>query len=408
MDNAKLKTAVISGSRELRATVTSTIREFPDLMAVVADVQTFAGNLDGESLELLHEKDPELVIADFDGDPVSALRFIRLLSDARPSRVFIGAGPELAPGLLLESMRSGISEYLPVPVSTRDLAEALRRAARKLGRGPAELGGAGRIVTFTGSKGGTGVSTAAVNTAAHAAELTKRRVLLLDLDLEAGSTATLTGVRPRYSILDLMENLHRLDESLLASLVSEHRSGMHVLPAPIEIVDPEKIQADQLRTVFRLLRRHYPVVVVDLARPLSPLGRAVLEHTDELFLVVNSDLPSLRNAKRILPHLRQPMEARGEAQLQVLLNAFVESDEIGEEDVASALDLPVAYRLRRDDASVVHSVNVGQPIVLNGGRSRYCKDVKDVGLHVARSVDPNAGSHEGTGVLERLKIRIAG
>jgi pilus assembly protein CpaE len=405
MVDAKLKTAVISGSRELRDTVTSLLREFPELVAVVADVPTSAARLDSESLELLHEKDPELVIADFDGDPVSSLRFIRLLSDARPSRIFIGAGPELAPALLMEAMRSGISEYLPTPVSARDLAESLRRSARKLGRGPASSGGAGRVSVFAGAKGGAGVSTAAVNAATYAAALTDRRVLLLDLDLEGGSSAVLTGVKPRYSIVDMVDNLHRLDESLLSSLVVQHDSGLHVLPAPADVIEPGQIKPEQLRTVFRLLRQHYALVVVDLARPLSTLGRSVLEQADELYLVLNADLPSLRNAKRILPHLRRHMEG-GEEELRVMLNRFVDTGEIGESEVRTALQLPVAFRLRRDEDAVLHSVNVGHPIVLNGGRSRYCTDVKAVGTHMARAVDPRAAERDA-GLLDRIRTRLA-
>lgn len=407
MDDAKLKTAVISGSRELRKTVSSLLQEFPDLMTVVADIPAAAARLDSEALELLHEKDPELVVADFDGDPVSSLRFIRLLSDARPSRVFIGSGPELEPALLLEAMRSGISEYLPTPVTVRDLAEALRRVARKLGRGHSAAGGAGRVVVFAGAKGGAGVSTAAVNAATHAASLTGRRVLLLDLDLEAGSSAVLTGLTPRYSVLDLIDNLHRLDESLLASLVGEHQAGLHVLPAPADVVETGKIKPEQLRTVFRLLRQHYALTVVDLARPLSALGMTVLEQADELFLVLNADLPSLRNAKRILPHLRRVMEAR-ESELRILLNRFVEAGEIGRSEVLTALKLPVAYNLRRDEDAVLHSVNVGHPIVLNGSRSRYSSDVKALGLAMARTVDPEADTRTGGGLLARLKTRLAG
>jgi pilus assembly protein CpaE len=405
MDDAKLKTAVISGSRELRSTVTAVLKELPDLMSIVADVPSMAARLDSEALELLHAKDPEVVIADFDGDPVSSLRFIRLLSDARPSRVIIGAGPELEPGLLMEAMRSGVSEYLPTPISNRELSEALRRVARKLGRGPSGSVTGGRVLVFTGAKGGAGVSTAAVNAAVHAAELTDRRVLLLDLDLEGGTSAVLTGVAPRYSLLDLIDNLHRADESLLASLVIEHESGLHVLPAPVDLVSPDKIQPDQLRTVFRLLRQHYALTVVDVSRPLSALAGPVIEQADELFLVLNADLPSLRNAKRILPRLRESMNPT-ESELRILLNRAVDAGEIGEGEVRTALQLPVAFRLRRDEDAVLHSVNVGHPIVLNGSRSRYCADVKALGLDVARSIDPDAGHHPGEGFLTRLKTRF--
>jgi pilus assembly protein CpaE len=402
MDDTRIRTAVVSGDRAFRDAVSRLLREFPQLLEAVADVTVPMGRVDSDALELLHAKDPELVLADFDGDPVSSLRYVRLLSDARPSRVFLGTGPELPPQLLLDAMRAGLSEYLTHPVEPRELEYALRRLARKLGRGPG--GGpvaAGRIVAFTGAKGGTGVTTTAVNAAVHAHAVAGRRTLLLDLDLESGSAGVLTNVNPKYSILDLLDNLHRLDESLLESLVAEHESGLHVLPSPHDPADRREVKADQLRTVLRLLRSHYQLVLVDLGRPLSPVGRVVLDQADELYLVLNADLPSLRNAKRMLPQISASLEGR-EAPLRVVLNRVASDDGITEKDVRSALQLPVAFSLRQDDAHVLRSVNIGRPVVLNGTRSRYGQDVKGLGLAIARAGAPEPGVPAGGGIMSRL------
>jgi pilus assembly protein CpaE len=403
MEESRIKTAVVSGDRGFRDAVSRLLNDFPELLAAVADVPVPMGKLDAQALELLHERDPELVMADFNGDPASSLRYIRLLSDARPARVFLGTGPELPPQLLMDAMRAGVSEYLPQPVEPRDLEEALRRMARKLGRGPG--GGAptgGRIVAFTGAKGGTGVTTTAVNAAVHAQAVAGRRALLLDLDLESGSTGVLTSVAPTYSVLDLLDNLHRLDDSLLESLVTAHESGLHVLPSPQDPQDKRKVEGDPLRTVLRLLKHHYPLVLVDLGRPLSPVGRIVLEQVDELYLVLNADLPSLRNAKRILPTLQGALEGH-DASLKVVLNRVDAGGEITSDDVRTALRLPVAFSLRLDAAHVLRSVNIGRPVVLNGTRSRYGQDVRALGLAIARSVSPGAVEPR-RGIMSRLNL----
>lgn len=402
----KIRTAVVSGHRGFRDAVSRLLEEFPNLLTAVADVPTAMCKVDGEALELLHERDPELVLADFDGDPASSLRYVRLLSDARPSRVFLGTGPELPPQLLLEAMRAGLSEYLPQPVDSRDLEDAFRRLARKLGRGGGDMPGNGKVVAFTGAKGGTGVTTTAVNSAVHAHALAGRRTLLLDLDLEAGSAGVLTNVSPKYSVLDLLDNLHRLDESLLDSLVTPHESGVHVLPSPADPTDAREVKPDQLRTVLRLLRHHYQLTLVDLARPLSAVGRVVLEQVDELFLVLNADLPSLRNAKRILPHLQEGLMGR-DAQLRVVLNRVAAGGEITDQDVRLALRVPVAFSLRQDDAHVLRSVNVGTPVVMNGTRSRYGQDVKGVALAIARTVVPEA-REDDSGFINRLTASLSG
>jgi pilus assembly protein CpaE len=408
MGDAKIRTAVVSGHRGFREAVARLLKDFPDLLELVADVTVPMCKLDSEALELLHQRDPELVLADFDGDPSSSLRYVRLLSDAKPSRVFLGTGPELPPQLLMDGMRAGVSEYLPQPVEPRDLEDALRRLARKLGRGAGSgVPGGGRMVAFTGAKGGTGVTTTAVNAAVHAHSMAGRRTLLLDLDLEGGSAGVLTSIAPRYSVLDLLDNLHRLDESLLESLVTRHESGLHVLPSPLDPRDKREVKADQLRTVLRLLKHHYQLIVVDLPRPLALMSQVVLEQVDELYLVLNADLPSLRNAKRMLPHVKGTLQGR-DAHLKVVLNRVMSGGEITDADVRTALQLPVAFSLRLDHDHVLRSVNIGRPVVLNGTRSKYGQDVKGVGLAIARTVSPDAGEERGGGLLKRLTPAIGG
>lgn len=404
MDDAKLKTAVISANRPFRDAVSRLIKEFPDMLQVVADITAATGGMDGEALEQLHQSDPELVIADFADDPVSSLRYVRLLSDARPSRAFLGAGPELPPELLLEAMRAGVSEYLPMPVEPRQMEEALRRVARKLGRGPVNPNGGGRIIAFVGAKGGTGATTTAVNAAVHARRTGGRRTLLLDLDLELGSTGVLMGIPSRYSILDVIDNLHRLDESLLESLVAEHESGTHVLPAPAEPGSQENLEADDVRTALRLIRHHYELLIVDVGLPTSALARTVIEQADDVYLVLNTDMPSLRNAKRLLPGLGAGPDQQ-ESRVRLVLNRVGDSSEITAADVRSALGLPVAYSLRQDDADVLRSINVGEPLVMNGTQSRYGTDVKELGLTIAHTVNPDA-SEPKDGIFKRLRERF--
>lgn len=404
MDDAKLKTAVISANRSFRDAVSRLLRDFPEMLQVVADITAATGGMDGEALEQLHESDPELVVADFADDPVSSLRYIRLLSDARPARAFLGAGPELPPELLLEAMRAGVSEYLPMPVEPRQMEEALRRVARKLGRGPSSPNGKGQIIAFVGAKGGTGATTTAVNAAVHARAIAGSRTLLLDLDLELGSAGVLMGVPPRYSILDVIDNLHRLDESLLDSLVTEHESGTHVLPAPAEPTGQSDLSPDEVRTALRLIRHHYQLLIVDVGRPTSPLAKAVLEQADQVYLVLTADVPSLRNAKRLLPRLAGQPESKDE-RVHLVLNRVGDESEITSADVRTALEVPVSFSLRQDDAHVLRSVNIGEPVVMNGSRSRFCADVKALGLAIAQTVNPNAVEPD-TGLLKRLREKI--
>jgi pilus assembly protein CpaE len=385
-----LRIGVVSADAKFRATVAEVLNLYPDLATVVSDTPTAAASLNAGTIDKLQTENAEVILIDLDGDPAASMRMLRLVGDAAPNRTIIATGPALTPDLLIEGMRAGIAEYLPSPVDSHDLADALRRAGRRLGRGYAQ-GAIGRLLTFVGAKGGTGVTTGAVN-AALSLHKQGQRTLLLDLNLEGGNLALAMGLRPRYSVADLLENFHRVDESLLSSLVATHGSGVEVLAAPMLPESMPAVAGDQARAVLRLLRRHYDLVVADLGRPYSEFGRAALEASDTTFLMVVPDVLAIHGARRLLPLIRKGTESRS-GRIEVVLNRSAPDDEVQRHDVEEALDIRHVHVLRRDDAVMLSAVNVGQPVCLNGRKTKYAKDMLSLCAALDASVGMNGKEH---------------
>lgn len=399
MQDMTLRLAVVSADARFRSAVAEVLRSHPELATVVVDLPIAAASLNAESIERVQVEGAEVALVDLNGDPAGGMRMIRLLGDSAPIRTIIATGPSLAPELLLEGMKAGIAEYLPSPVDAHDLIDALRRTTRRLGRGGSFTPpSAGRVVTFLGAKGGTGVTTAAVNAALQLQRDQPRRLLLLDLNLEGGNLAVAMGLKPRYSMVDLLENFHRVDESLLSSLIIAHESGAHVLSAPLLPEAVPAVTAEQMRAALRLLRRHYDLIVVDLARPYSDYGRAAIDNSDVVFMMLVPDVLAVHGAKRLLPLIRKGIESR-DGKLEVVLNRVTSEDEVQKHDVEEALGIGLAPSLRRDDAVVLSSVNTGRPVALNGGRSRYARDLKALCALIER---PAPGSPDRSNVSRLL------
>jgi pilus assembly protein CpaE len=399
--------AVVSADPAFRSTIAEVLQLHAEMATVVADLSMSASALNAVSIDRVQVDNPEVVLIDLNGDPSAGMRMVRLLGDSAPTRTLIATGPALAPELLLEGMKAGIAEYLPAPVDAHDLADALRRAARRLGRGGAYAQSAnGRIITFVGAKGGTGVTTATANAALQLHHDTKGRTLVVDFNLEGGNLAVAMGLKPRYSIIDLFENFHRVDESLLSSLVVEHESGVHVLPAPLLPEAVPAVPADQTRAALRLLRRHYDLIIIDLARPYTEYGRAIIDNSDTVFLVLVPDVLAIHGAKRLLPLIHKGVQAR-DGHVEVVLNRVSGEDQVGESDVADALHVPVKHLLRRDDSAVLESLNLGKPVTMNGKRSRYAKDIKALCARVTATAKTAPAANKMSDLLRGLGRRTA-
>src|SRR5207244_7738339 len=118
-------------------------------------------------------------------------------------------------------------------------------------------------LVFFGAKGGAGTTTMAVNAGVEVARLTKRSTVIVDLKAGLGEVALFLGVRPRFTILDAIDNLHRLDREFLKELVIKHKSGLDILAGSDHFDRPGAADAGAIEELLRLLARQYAGFVVD-------------------------------------------------------------------------------------------------------------------------------------------------
>jgi DNA-binding NarL/FixJ family response regulator len=314
MENQTIRTAIISTDSDLRRLVRNVVAADELGIDVGLEVVVPFHEINDSHLEQLRQLNPDLIFLDVSEDPVMGLKFAQFLVEGAPNRRVVGMGTELTPDLLMQAMQAGVTEYLPKPVTPEKVQDSIDRLARKFGHRSADdrKREPGKLFAFFSPKGGGGSTSVATNTAVQLHLLTRKRVLLVDLDLELGETALLLGVEPRFSFVDLVRNFHRVDAGLLASYIERHESGVELLSAPFHPAKAETVTGDQIRQILHFLKQHYDYVIVDSSKSFTAPTLATFEQSDAVFLVTNVDLPSLRNITRCLPLLERMGSVKGD------------------------------------------------------------------------------------------------
>jgi len=395
---SQLRVAIISTDIRFRDRLREALSESGKGFRITLELSLRFADFGEEQIRALRQAGPDLLVVDLDDDPEVGVKLIQFLAESHPGQRVLALGPALSPAVLLSAMRAGVSDYLEKPVETAGLTEALQRASAQLGRSSEGSKKPGQVYSVFGAKGGTGATTLATNLAIVLHRLTGKRTLLVDLDLELGEVAVLLGVRPRFNLVDMVQNFHRMDAGLLASFIEQHHSGVHLLSAPFHPERTELASADEIRKIVQFLKHHYDYVIVDTPKSFSPTTLAAFDQSDLVFLVVALDLPSLRNVQRGLPLLKRVL-TRGLDQTRLVVNRFQPDEEIGLKEVEQTLGLKVFWTLSNDYEAVMRSINAGKPIVLNGN-SKYTKDVKALGaqlagLGVGKAARPSASRFMG-------------
>lgn len=204
------------------------------------------------------------------------------------------------------------------------------------------------MVVVMSAKGGCGGTLIAANLAASLAP--DCRVCLVDLDLCKGDIAGALDLHSDRSINLLLDRMDKLDDALLAGSVDEHACGMHVLQQPYDLTDLHQVSPDEVRTLLSFLADNYDLVVVDVGSRMDLVTMTAAQVADELLLVVTADVPSLRDAQRVLGllrHLDVPP-----ARVRLVLNKHQDGAGVAPDDIITQLHVPIAAILPADaDAS---------------------------------------------------------
>lgn len=387
----KIVAAALSTDRDLLVRLREVVGENGSIVLATEVALPFA-EVSREELSKLRETDPRLIFIDLEEDPELGIRLAKFLAEGNPQRMFVGVGPVPESALLLEAMKAGIVEYLPKPVEPDDLNAAIKRMERRfLGVTEAAAPKApGEVFAVFSPKGGSGSTTVATNMAIHLHQLTGKKTLLVDLDLELGEIAVLLGVQPRFNFVDMIRNFHRMDTELLASYIEKHESGVHLLSAPFHPEKVEVVPGEGIRKILAFLKNHYEYIVVDTSKSFTPATLATFEQADRIFLLINVDLPSLRNIKRCQPLLDRIVGADQE-RIRLVVNRYHINDVISLEEVERTIGMQVFATLSNDYESVIRSINTGQPVI-NNEKSPFARDLRALASEVA-GVSPSKNGH---------------
>jgi len=306
---------------------------------------------------------PDLAIIDARSDTPSAMSAIERLRAAAPNAGIFVVASVADPELILQSMRAGANEFFLWPPPEDTFHGAIRKAAARRDAAQGAKPQATTLVFF-GAKGGAGTTTVAVNCGVEIARLSQRSTVIVDLKPGLGEVALFCGVRQKYSLLDAIDNLHRLDREFLRELVLKHKSGLEILAGSDQFDRPGANDSAAVEELFRLLTRQYDYVVVDAGSQINAIAVAALYTADAMFLVCNPDVPSIRNAQRLLDRIRQ-LGASGD-RVRILMNRAAEPYPIPPKQIEGALGHPIHHTFPSDYKTVSTALNSGVPLALAG------------------------------------------
>lgn len=334
--------------------VGSTDRQLEDILRASGMIAAPHSGAELAAIAQPGRKQPDVLVLDLRGH-AQLPAALPALKRHHPSTGVLIVADRLEPALLLEAMRVGVTEVVAAPLVANDIEAAINRLAMQRLTSPAS----GMALAFVGAKGGVGTTTLAVNVAATLARLVPGSTLLIDLQIGNGDAAVFLGAEPRFSILDALENTHRLDEAFFKNLIAKTKAGVDLLAAS-ERMTASPLDLRRVRTLMEMAERHYRYVVLDIPRWNSVVLDS-LDGVKQVVVVTNQELATVRSASRMTAALRQ---RHGKDKLTVVLSRPDRHAAISHEDVERAVGVKVKHTFPGDYRRALEALNKGRPLAL--------------------------------------------
>lgn len=298
--------------------------------------------------------DIDLVLMEYDGNATQLIEKIgQILTLSKGVSLYVLLKQKDA-DFIIEANHQGVQGFIECPNEVFHILSILHMQDRR------RKGKNGNVSSFFSLKGGVGCTALATNLASQLSTMTENRTVLVDLNMPLGDTSLYLNMEGQrlYTLTDFVYNLNRFDENLIYKSLSQHDTGLYLLPLPTEIGELDNLNAELIKTIIQSLRKYFDHVVIDCSSDLSDVTLSCLDESDNIVLVSEPSLSSLRAVNAVIK-LTQRLGYLKES-LKLIINRDSSNEDDMMEEVIEAMEVDRVSRVFNDYISFNGSLREGQ------------------------------------------------
>jgi pilus assembly protein CpaE len=326
---------------------------------------------------------PDIVLMDINMPDMDGITASQEISRVAPVTQIIMMSVQSETDYLRRSMMAGAKYFLTKPFTSEELSSSIHRVfdmgarSRVAARGmsasdtgaplsPAVSGqrpsSQGKLLVIYSPKGGTGCSLVATNLAIALAQITSKKVALVDTSLQFGDIGVLLDLQGDQSIADAANRINELDSDLLNVLMSSHPSGIKVLTAPSTPEASERITPAILKKIVSQLIRDFDYILMDTWTHLDDIVLSAIDLAERVLVVVTPEMPSIKSTKQFF-EIAEALEFRN-TQIDLILNQVIPRNGIRAEQIENSMKHRILAQFEYEPKGIRQAINQGVPLIM--------------------------------------------
>lgn len=371
----KISTIIVSDEFSTSEVLKLFLSEFDNL-----ELLETSANYSDISDKLLTIKDKSILVVDLSTSKQEKLDLILNVTKQCKNCKVLALSDNPSVDLIIEIMRAGAKEFVPVPILKNELFEAIKKLINQFEE--PKKNNRCKIISIFSNKGGIGKTSLASNLALELSKITKENIALIDLNFQMGDITTFLDLKPSFNISYMLENLDKINETFLLSTLERYKgTSLYVLADPPYFKQADNIQPKQIAKLFSILKETFSYIIVDAEASFDGKNIAALDNSDLIFLVTVANLPALRNTQRCL----ELFERLGyyKEKIKIIVNRYMENDEIKEDDIEKVLSKEIYWKIPNNYFAIMSAINKGIPVSDINDKTNVAQSYKGLAQHIS-------------------------
>lgn len=285
---------------------------------------------------------------------------------------------------LKKAMLAGAKAYIMKPVDMDELVDTIQTTYDRYKPAIVKTvedhkAYSAKIISFFSSKGGVGNTFIAVNTGLILNDKFKKKVLIIDLDLQFGDVSLMLNKQSELTIKELFDDspISRYED--VKPYLYNYCKDCDMLFAPRDPESAEYISKDQVKQLIELLKEHYDYLVIDTGVNYNDITLNALDQSDKVIIVSGMEVTSLKNTKMSLK-VMQSLNYNAE-KVKLLITQVNEKFGVSKNNVMKAFDYEIYGFISEESKIVKNAINTGIPLV-KGKSNPILKQLESVCLKI--------------------------
>ncbi|MEW6066620.1 histidine kinase [Desulforamulus profundi] len=383
--------------------IANTREDVKRLLYFEDDITVIGEAADGEeAIAMAASLKPDIILMDINMPKMDGIQATETIANSSPECSIIIVSIQGEQEYLRRAMAAGAREYLVKPFSSNELADIIRRVyeanKKRLGlmglqsqASPRIKIQKGKIITLFCSKGGVGKTVLASNLAIALAQTTKKKVVLVDLDLQGGDIGVMLNITVKGTIAELAQESDALDIGLVDSYLLPHLSGAKILPAPLSPEQAELITLQRVEELLQVLQQNFDYVVIDTSPLYNDINLAALDAANQILVLLSQDLPCVKHVKTTMDILST---LGYNEKIKLVINSAGLEGGIKITDLEKSFHQAAYAVIPYEEKVVRSSINKGLPAVMTQSSSKIGEAIMDLAYKIAGVKPENMDSKE--------------